>query len=45
MWNRNIGTNEQPIRILLAVAVIGFSAQAHTSLIQAIAGYLAGACC
>ena len=42
MWNRNIGTSEQLIRILLALALVGFSSQEHTSLIQAIVGYLVG---
>jgi hypothetical protein len=42
MWNHNIGTTEQLIRILLALVLIGFSRQENTSLIQAIAGYLAG---
>jgi hypothetical protein len=34
--------SEQLVRILLALAFIGFSSQEHTTLIQAMAGYVVG---
>jgi hypothetical protein len=34
--------SEQLVRIILALALIGFSAQEHTTLIKAMAGYIVG---
>lgn len=37
-----MGRSEQVIRIALAAALIGFSSQEETTVIMAMAGYLAG---
>ena len=42
MWTGNMTGSEQLVRILLALAFIGFSSQGHTTLIQATAGYVVG---
>jgi hypothetical protein len=42
MWTRNMTGSEQLVRILLALAFIGFSSQEHTTLIQVMAGYVVG---
>ena len=42
MWTGNMTGSEQLVRILLALAFIGFSSQEHTTLIHATAGYVVG---
>ena len=42
MWTGNMTGREQLVRILLALAFIGFSSQERTTLIQAMAGYVVG---
>lgn len=42
MWTGHVTGGERVVRSLLAFALIGFSFQTHTTLSQAMAGYLVG---
>lgn len=42
MWNGTMTGGEQFLRILLALALLGFSSQDRTTLAYAIASYLVG---
>jgi hypothetical protein len=42
MRTKNMTGNEQFVRMFLALALIGFSFQDHTSVMHAIIGYLVG---